>query len=214
MALLVGYLRSGGRWAHGGGEISIAFLVASAVVMILPVMAIRVVAAMPISVGANWIFRVTQVRPARAYRDAVRWSWVMLSVAPAWVVVAVALLAMYPWRAVVEHLAVLFLLGVVLVELCVAGFGKISFACSYLPGKANIHLAFWASLGLFFYVLHEAAKAETRAMHAVWSWSAVVAGMAAVAGGVRWVAEAMRGDAEEIVFEEEAEAELVTLKLG
>jgi len=31
-------------------------------------------------------------------------------------------------------------------EVLVRGFGKVSFACSYLPGKANIHIAFWVSL--------------------------------------------------------------------
>jgi len=31
-------------------------------------------------------------------------------------------------------------------EVLVRGVGKVPFACSYLPGKANIHIAFWVSL--------------------------------------------------------------------
>jgi hypothetical protein len=62
----------------------------------------------------------------------------------------VLFLSLWPWRPAAEHLVVLGLLGIILVELCLHGLHKIPFTCSYLPGKSNLHITFclWLMLGL------------------------------------------------------------------
>ena len=215
LAILVGYLRGpfgpNGRAQTGFG---VVVLVASTLMTILPVMALRVVSTIPISVRANWIFQVTQVRPASAYRRAVRVSWLILGVATIWLLVAASLLAVYPWRPVAEHLLVLLPLGMLIVEICLTGFHKISFACSYLPGKANIHVAFWGSLVLFIWVLNRAATIENRMLRHVVSATLMILLLAGLAAASHWLNEAIADPREELLFEEEYAPLLVTLKLN
>lgn len=196
-----------------GAGISLIFLLASILTMILAVLAIRVVASIPISLRANWIMRVTQVRPARVYSRAVRVSWLVLGVAPVLLVLVVPLLALYPWRPVIGHLGTMLALGVLVVEMCLFTFPKISFTCSYMPGKANLHLAFWACLLFFIRWLKDAAEFESRMLREPRDTGLMIFGLALLAGGVRWFAHLRRESGDELVFEEEESVELVTLKL-
>jgi hypothetical protein len=117
-------------------EINAAILLTSTLMMILAILAIRVVASFPISLSANWIIRITQLRPAHDYQKAVRFAWLVLGVIPIWIIVAVSFLTLYPWQPVLGHLFTMLLLGILLVEICLYTFPKIPFTCSYLPGKA------------------------------------------------------------------------------
>ncbi|HEY6407488.1 MAG TPA: hypothetical protein VIY29_08475, partial [Ktedonobacteraceae bacterium] len=105
LAIVIGYsqTRFAGLVPVKGG-VSTTFLLASILMMILTVLAIRVVASIPISLPANWIFRVTEVRPAHLYQRAVRFSWLALGVTPILLILSVAFLASYPWPQVLGHL--------------------------------------------------------------------------------------------------------------
>jgi hypothetical protein len=104
ITIVVGYVKATNRgFGSANGAISNSFLFASMLIMILTVLALRVVASIPISLSANWIIRVTQVRSATEYRRAVRWSWVTLGVAPVLVSIAAFLLAVSPWRPALGH---------------------------------------------------------------------------------------------------------------
>jgi hypothetical protein len=66
LTIIIGYVNTtpaGLRSAKAA--ISTSFLFASILMMILTVAALRVVASIPISLPANWIIRITQVRAAR-----------------------------------------------------------------------------------------------------------------------------------------------------
>ena len=93
-----------------------------------------------------------------------RLSWLALILGPVLLVVAACFLAAYPWRPVLMHLSALLALGVLVVELSLASFRKMPFTCSYLPGKANIHFVFWATLLVFIRLLKEALQIEERAL--------------------------------------------------
>ena len=84
----------------------------------------------------------------------------LLGVAPAWILIAIALWSLWPLRVASEHLLVLALFGGCLVELSLAGFVKVPFTCSYLPGKANAHITFWVAVLLLIPLANLAARLE------------------------------------------------------
>jgi hypothetical protein len=215
LAIVVGYTRTAfaGR-TSAKPEISITFLFVSILMMILTILAIRVVASIPISLRANWILRITQVRPALHYRRAVRFSWLVLGVVPVLLIVAGAFLAAYPRVQVLGHLVTMLLLGMLLIEVCLYAFQKIPFACSYQPGKANIHFVFWASLIFFLFLLQKAANFESRMLSDILTGILMILFLAIVAAGVRLLSEVGKGPAEELLFEEETAAEIIALKLN
>lgn len=212
LAIVVGYVTAfGGRGTTTG--ISIAFMIASILMLVFVVLGIRVVAAIPISLSANWIIRATQVRPSSDYRSAVRFSWLAIGVVPLWLFVAGFFSAMFPWRPVFGHLVVLLLFGMILVELCLYTFQKIPFTCSYLPGKANIPIAFWVGLVLLFQLVSTGARLEKRMLSHPLDCALMIFLLAVILAGLRWLIEARRKDIEELVFEEEYAPDIVSLNL-
>jgi hypothetical protein len=105
-------------------------------------------------------------------------------------------------------------LGMLLVELCLYTFQKIPFTCSYLPGKANIHFVFWACLLFFIRLLKEGANFESRMLGHRMSCMLMILFLAVVAAGTRWLTEVRMSPVEELEFEEENPAVIVSLKLN
>ena len=105
-------------------------------------------------------------------------------------------------------MAVLGLLGLLLGELALRGFGKLPFACSYLPGKSQVHMVFLAAVALMWGVMlgvkwERQALQDSRGIAAM----LVLFGAAAICG--RWARE----DEEELRFEEEATPAVLELGL-
>ena len=214
LAIVVGYVTIFGGLGSVTTGISIALLIASILMLVFVILGIRVVAAIPISLSANWIIRVTQVRPSSAYREAVRFSWIALGVAPIWLLVAGLLLTTSPSWQVFGHLVVLFVLGTLLVELCLLSFPKIPFTCSYLPGKANIHIAFWSGLVLLFQLVSTGARFESRVLNRPLNYGLMILLLAISLAGLRRLTAACARRGAEVVFEEEYPADLVSLNLS
>ena len=125
-------------WRHPNA----GMFVSSVIVMFFAVLGTRVGFAMPLDVTANWIFRVTPIggatecsagQPACAARTGCSTGLGRIGRGSS---LAVA------WRQAAGHLAVLAILGIVAAEVTLAGFRKVPFTCSYLPGKSNLHLTF------------------------------------------------------------------------
>ncbi|MCX6593502.1 MAG: hypothetical protein NTZ56_18465 [Acidobacteria bacterium] len=131
------YRRAAHPWNHLDGPL----LMASVIMLCFSVLGARVVFAMPIALRANWIFRVTRVRGTLRYLDAAHSTIATVAVIPVWCGSAVLFLAAWPWDYALQHLLVLAMLGVIFADVCAKGFEKIPFTCSYLPGKANIHVS-------------------------------------------------------------------------
>lgn len=131
------------------GEPSIPMLVPSLVMLLFGVAGTRAVFACPMNLPANWIFRLTETRDSAEYVFAVRRSLYLVSAAPIWLISAVFYLSLWPIMQALQHLAVLVLIGIILVEISLFGFRKIPFTCSYLPGKANLHLRLGVYAPLF-----------------------------------------------------------------
>jgi hypothetical protein len=203
-----------GGFRSAGTTISVSFLLVTIVTTILTVFSLRVVASLPISLSANWVIRITQIRPARDYQKAVRMSWLALGLAPPLLLMAAILVAAYPWAPALGHFLVMLCLGILLVELCLYTFPKIPFTCSYLPGKAQIDFVFWACLMLIFRLLNEGAEIESRMLRHVLSCTGLILIAAIAAGAMRWLSESRASSTEDLLFEEEYSSEVTSLKLN
>jgi hypothetical protein len=171
---------------HGprGDVVDLAFLVASLWVICFAVIGVRMVIAMPHTLRANWIFRMTETRGAREYLAAVRRSLLVIALAPVWLLLAVLFLFRWPTWPVAGHLVVLGLVGVIVVELCLDGFHKLPFACSYLPGQPKVYVVFWGLLLVLGPLT--AARVERGMLNRPFSFLCMVALLVMIAAAARW----------------------------
>jgi pimeloyl-ACP methyl ester carboxylesterase len=135
--LLYGYY---GYTGYPWYEVNRPILVATVVMLCFAVVGMRVVFSMPTTLPANWIFQTAVARDAPEYLAGTRRTLLLLAVAPVWILSAVILLSIWPPWPVVGHMLLLGPLGFIITDLCLLRFDKIPFTCSYLPGKAQIHV--------------------------------------------------------------------------
>jgi hypothetical protein len=198
---------------HGaaGDTVDVSFLVASIWVICFAVMAARLVISMPLTLRANWIFRMTEIRGVTDYLSAIRRAFFMLAAIPAWLLMAVLFLLRWPTWQIAGHLLLLALVGITVVELSLYGFHKLPFTCSYLPGQSKVHVVFWGCL--LVWVPLVAARFEVRLLHRPLSFLCMVLLLASVAACARWRTIASAKAAEGLTFEEEYPPELFALNL-
>jgi hypothetical protein len=200
-ALLVFVMKNPGpKDARLRSELPVLF--ASVAAMCITVVGTRVVFSMPISLRANWIFRVTQVSRPWEYMAAIRRPLFVLAVAPVWVLCAGLLFSIWPWQLAVEHLVVLGLLGAIVAYVCLASFRKIPFTCSYLPGKSYLHMAFLTAMGLMLFIVRGVVF-ESEALRNRTSYTIMVAVLAVATLAARWWAVWRASEEDAVVqFEE------------
>jgi hypothetical protein len=104
---------------------------------------------------------------------------------PVWIAATSLFFWLWPWRIAAEHLALLAALGIGIAELCLSGFHKIPFTCSYLPGKLHFNMAI-VYLLLFLMSVTWWAELETRALDEPALYAAVLVGLMAAAAVARW----------------------------
>jgi hypothetical protein len=194
-----------------GDVVDVAFLVASLWVICLAVIGVRMVIAMPHTLRANWIFRMTETRGVSEYLSAVRRSLLVIALAPVWLLLAS--LFLFRWRTwlVAGHLIVLGLVGVIVVELCLHGFHKFPFACSYLPGRSKVAVVFWGLLLVL--VPLSAARVERGMLSRFLSFLCMIALLVMIAAAARWRTNASAMSVQRLVFEEEYPPEVLALGL-
>lgn len=197
---------------HVRDETELALLFASFLIMTAWVIGTRVVFAMPLALKANWIFRLTQIRPVAGYLAAIRRPLFVLAVFPVWLASAAFFLSMWPWRRALEHLAILGLWGILIAYLSLHGFQKIPFTCSYLPGKSQVHMAVLAAVALLL-LIGRGVPFERRAFDQPAAYAASTGLLAVLAGVARWRTMAAARSDEAIVQFEDAMPPVI-LELG
>src|SRR5438874_1278843 len=153
-----------GEWDQTWNEANSPLMVASLVLLFFVVFGMRIVFTFPYALGSNWIFRVTAVQSPARYFFAVRKSLYSLAAFPILTVSAVFLLAIWPGRPVLLHILVLVTVAVIVVEKSLHGFRKIPFACSYLPGKANLNVTLGCYAAVILFAAHQGGSLEFWAM--------------------------------------------------
>ncbi|HEY0163448.1 MAG TPA: hypothetical protein VGB69_12275 [Edaphobacter sp.] len=200
--------------ADASGTLSLTYLLASILIISLSIFALRIVVGIPISLRANWIFRLTQVRPFWHYHRAVRVSFFAICIVPSLVFLSVAVFKRnYSTHAVMAHLALMALLGALIIELCLFAFRKISFACSYMPGKANLHFVFWPTLFGSIQWIRDAASFEGRTLDHPGTFARLFLALAVAGLITHWVANYRAYRVSELIFDEEDMRGMVTLNL-
>jgi hypothetical protein len=139
------------------------FLTATFLMMSLAVFGLRTVFSLPISLTANWLWKLTQLRPSEKYIAGTRTTLLCFAVVPVLFLAALLSLSFRPWL-VVGHLAVLALVGWIFVELSLIRFYKVPFTCSYLPGKVHIQVLFWCAMLLAVVFAMSTAQFEMPAL--------------------------------------------------
>ena len=131
--------------------------------------------------------------------------------APVWLFLAILFLFRWPGRPIVGHLVLLALVGMVLVDLCLYGFQKLPFTCSYLPGKSKVQVVFWGLLLVLVPLI--AAHFEKPMLSRLPDSLCMIAVLGAVAAGARWRTNASAKSADALIFEEEYPPEIFVLNL-
>ncbi|MGA8029823.1 MAG: alpha/beta fold hydrolase [Bryobacteraceae bacterium] len=116
------------------------FLAATLTLLFFCICGLRAVFALPIDLRSNWVFRMTMVHSPKSYFGAVRKCLLTLGALPVLACSAIFLLAVWPGRPAIAHLAACTLIALLLVDICLYRFRKIPFTCSYLPGGANLNV--------------------------------------------------------------------------
>ena len=107
-------------------------------------------------------------------------------------------------RPAAAHVTILFLLGATVAEICLQGFQKIPFTCSYLPGKTGIHMIVAFTMLVFLQFLNFCAGLELNAMQRASSCFITIAIFAVVLYVLRrWTADQTSSDDLGIQFEDE-----------
>jgi hypothetical protein len=176
---------------------------ASVLMMVLALVGTRVAFALPLDLRANWIFRLTGVAGGVSSLTACRRVLILLAAAPIWMLTAIAGLWLRPDRQSVGHLVVLGFAGLIVIDICLLGFRKIPFTCSWLPGKTRINMAFLGALGLLL-IGGPATELERHALRHTGSTMVMFALMVAAWICVRWASvQVATSEEAELRFEEE-----------
>jgi hypothetical protein len=96
---------------------------------------------------------------------------------------------------------VLGLIGMLLADICLHGFRKIPFTCSYLPGKSQVHMVFLGAVALMWAVLLS-VKYEQQALEKPRGMATMLALFGLAAVGIRLGTAALADFEEELQFEE------------
>jgi hypothetical protein len=192
---------------------SLRFLISTIVMMCFAVVGVRVAFSLPISLSSNWILRITQIHPSQDYIATTRFSLLVLAVAPILIASAIFSLPLEPWRQVLGHVVVLGLLGLLFTELSLLNFNKIPFACSFLPGKANVHFAFWGYLLLLIPLMEKSAHFEQQALKDPLKYVLALAVLGTAALGL-WVRNRLHAKSAVLHFEELPQVEIMGLGLA
>jgi hypothetical protein len=194
--------------------VTVPLLAASIILTGFWIVGIRAVFSLQVELSANWVFRIVPLRAGSICVSAMRRSLRALALAPALGFSSVLFLTLWPWQPAIEHLVFVMLLCLAITELCLPGNRKIPFTCSWLPGKSNVHIAFWICIMLILEIVLRLAGLERELLDRP-GWCAVIAiGLAASAALAAWrTARLADADTEMLQFEEAPSWQLTTLDL-
>jgi hypothetical protein len=160
-------LRLGTHW----NQLNVPLLMGGLVLLCFAVVGARAIFSLPIELRANWVFRLTAAHPPAAYFSAVRKALVAVAVLPVWLASAAAYFLIWPARPAALHMIVLTLVAVIFVHISLAQFRKIPFACSYLPGKSNLHVRLALYGGMLILAANLGVQLEYFAMPHPWGFA-------------------------------------------
>ena len=173
--------RLGTHW----NQLNVPLLMGGLVLLCFAVAGARAIFSLPVSLGSNWIFRLTAVHPPGCYFSGVRKALFAVTVLPVWLACAGGYFLIWPARPAAQHMLVLAIAAVFLVHRFLDQFRKIPFACSYLPGKSNLHVKLGIYGLAFLAIASFSIQIEYFAMPHPWRF-AIFCGALALAAAWAW----------------------------
>jgi hypothetical protein len=115
------------------------------------VLGIRILANIPSSLEANWVFRITEGGQTRHYLAGFKKGVFFYTLVPLFAALFGFYYYLWGWRAALLHGLYGLVVSSLLLEALFFRYLKIPFASAYLPGKARIHL-FWLFYVIAFFI--------------------------------------------------------------
>lgn len=103
---------------------------------------IRHLVSIPVSLEANWVFRLTEIKNRKHYFSGLKKGIFLLTLAPLFFLLFGFYSLLWGWKIAFLHCLYGLVVSMLLTEFLFINCRKIPFTCSYLPGKAKIHI-FW-----------------------------------------------------------------------
>ena len=203
--------------AEAGADVwrqaSVPVIASSLVMLCFWSLGVRIAMALPVELGANWVFRIVPLPRVTVVLNAVRAALYTIVVGPLWVTLAVLLSWIWPLKMAGGHLVVFGLAAAIAVELSLCGFQKVPFTCSYLPGKSNLHITVSLCLMLGMSTLYVMSEYERRALSNAKMFAVTTLVLAAVVMIAWRRTQQSAGAALGLIFEEEQPSEITSLGL-
>jgi len=175
------------------------------------VMGIRATSQIPVSVEANWIFRLRETAGTKHYVTGFKKGILFFVLVPLFVVLFVFYTILWGWTFASLFCLFGFAVSILLAEIVFINHRKIPFSCTYLPGKGKIHI-FWIVylISFIFYVPVMSSLAYKLLLNppGLFSFFAVALILFVL---VRLVQNRVFLQDAEIIYEEEPEPVLLTL---
>lgn len=106
------------------------------------IIGLRAVVNIPVSLEANWIFRIREDREKRHYFLGFKKGIFFFTIFPLFFLLFIFYFFLWGWQNAFLHCLYGLVCSIFLMEIVFLGYRKIPFACSYLPGKSKMHV-FW-----------------------------------------------------------------------
>jgi hypothetical protein len=107
------------------------------------VMGIRATSQIPITIEANWIFRLGETTDKKQYFIGFKKAIIFFIIIPLFLLLTIFYLWLWGWIYTLFFCTYGIVTSILLVEAVFVNHHKIPFTCSYLPGKGKLHV-FWA----------------------------------------------------------------------
>jgi hypothetical protein len=190
----------------------LALLGAPLTMMFLAIPAIRLALSVPLDARSNWIFRMTEDAAGRAEAAAANVGLVLaLGVA-----LPLALFGPLQWwmlgPSAVGVIVVEALTGWLLVEWFMAGWRRIPFTCSYIPGKGFVPLMFVKAFHAYVFFVFLATLILRLSFDRPRVWLAVAV-LVGVAAGTLSLRRSRHADGTPLIFSDELPTDVNPLRL-
>ncbi len=142
IAIILIVLVSSSRGIHVFSSVNKTLLSIPLILSFFMLLGIRVIANIPITVEANWIFKLTEGVGKKNYFLGFKKGIFIFVLCPLFIFLFLFYSFLWEWQLALFHCLYGLVISFLFMEILFFNYRKIPFACSYLPGKAKLHL-FW-----------------------------------------------------------------------
>ena len=166
---------------------------------------------LPISLPANWIFRLTEAPQIRRYFSGLRQGIILTNMLPLFAGLFCFYFFLWDIQLAALHVVFSFSVALLMLEIALLSWYKIPFACSYLPGKERLQLFWLGYLALCLVVVNALTWMDMRILRSPALLAYFVGATALVIGGIRLYQKKILYKGTSIQFEEEPPPAMVDL---